>query len=130
MSLFKIFNTKEATSNNSSVKVHLATIHTRLVGVTLKCDKDDDILRKELLKGIISPKTELHLEYYENNGQPTYYVIMSKTGLDIGTLKAEVSKDLYHKYRGCDFIVKITELTSEKPGYPTTGCNLAIQVYR
>lgn len=130
MGLLNLTKSKDNKANTSLAKKQLTTIYTKVTGTSLKCAKDNDIYRKELLKGIVSSKTNLHLEFNENHGQPEYLVIMSNTGLDIGSLTPDVSNELYSRFKGYDYVVKITELTKSKPGFPTSGCNIAIHVYK
>lgn len=121
---------RKGSQDNLEEKVLIRTINTKVVGVTFACAKDEDIQRQDPIKQIYSLKTKIHLEPYEYEGEPANYVILDKKGLDIGNIKATLSKRLYEEYSGCYFNARITELTGDDEYHRTAGCKIAIDIYK
>ena len=106
--------------------VLVATLNTKVVGVTFPTTQGPYETRQEALESIRNGDT-LSLEYYEYKGSPAFRVVLNRSKTDIGNLRAELSSELYKKYKNCIFKIVNWEITG---GYDKTyGCNIKIEIY-
>lgn len=68
-------------------------IQTKVVGVTHKCSEDPSQNRQDILQ-LMSTGDGVLIEEYDFHGKPAFLVCDPKTGLDIGSLPAEVAEQL------------------------------------
>lgn len=66
------------------------TATVKLSGVTFKCQNDPSSLRQDILSGMSDGDLVL-FEEYEYKGKPAFLVVEPFSGLDVGTLPADVS---------------------------------------
>lgn len=97
------------------------TIRTKVVGVTF--ENEDGENRQDILSGM-SGDEEIEIEKYTYNGEPAAYV---KCGDKIlGSLSAELAKDLHRKHPRARYTAEILEITGG--GTQTIGCNIELDI--
>lgn len=102
------------------------TLHTQIVGTFADCDLDSEQYREDLIL-TIKKNQQLSLQYWEYNGEPAYYV-MHPSGVDVGCLPKDISKNIYENYKECEFEVIVNDRILDDRNNET--CNLQIYIYR
>lgn len=111
--------------NNQSERF-IKSFDTVIVGTFAKCSLDKNENREDLIR-YVKPKWELSLQYWEYNGEPAYYV-MHPSGVDVGCLPKDISKNIYENYKECEFEVIVNDRILDDRNNET--CNLQIYIYR
>lgn len=94
-------------------------IHSKLRGVTFKCEKNSNINRQDVVAKL-KPNEKLTVERYEYNGEPAI-MLLNSNGLDVGNFSADIAKKLYNK----NFDVFVSEITGGNG--KSYGCNITIK---
>lgn len=102
------------------------TLHTQIVGTFADCDLDSEQYREDLIL-TIKKNQQLSLQYWEYNGEPAYYV-MHPSGVDVGCLPKNISKNIYENYKECEFEVVANDRILDDRNNET--CNIQIYIYR
>lgn len=79
----------------------IKTFDTELTGTFAKCVFDKEFERAGVLCSL-KPKDTFYLEYWEYQGNPAYYVMCKRDGLDMGCIPASIAKVLHDVYRDCE----------------------------
>lgn len=94
-------------------------IHSKLRGVTFKCEKNSNINRQDVVAKL-KPNEKLTVERYEYNGEPAI-MLLNSNGIDVGNFSAELAKKIYNK----NFNVFVSEITGGNG--KSYGCNIIIE---
>ncbi|MBU5331448.1 hypothetical protein KQI61_04500 [Anaerocolumna aminovalerica] len=126
--LYSVNSNNNKSDTKAESKVLVKSLKTKVVGVTFNSAFDPDVSRQEIIKDFVSLKTPIYLKPHIYEGEPANYVVLSRKGMDIGNLKAELSKELATKYKDCTYEVEITALTGDDER--TVGCNILLNIYK
>lgn len=94
-------------------------IHSKLRGVTFKCEKNSNINRQDVVAKL-KPNEKLTVERYEYNGEPAI-MLLNSNSIDVGNFSAELAKKIYNK----NFNVFVSEVTGGNG--KSYGCNIIIE---
>ncbi len=84
------------------------TYHSKVAGVTFKCERDKDTTRKEIIELLIDGQ-ELNVDKFEYNDQPACLLIEPMSRFDIGTLPKNVAAEIEEKYPDNELEVFVEE---------------------
>lgn len=117
---------KKSTKNKNEPATHQTqnisqpnVIHSKLRGVTFKCEKNSNINRQDVVAKL-KPNEKLTVERYEYNGEPAI-MLLNSNGIDVGNFSAELAKKIYNK----NFDVFVSEITGGNG--KSYGCNITIK---
>jgi TM2 domain-containing membrane protein YozV len=133
----KLLKSKQTSKNNINIcsggtahtpaqKQLVKSFDTVIVGTFANCRLDRTEKRQDLI-GYVKPKWELHLQQFEYEGEPAYYVC-HPNGLDLGCVPAEIAKTLYQEYRDCEF--KVMAVKRIYDDHDNETFNIKIEIYR
>lgn len=115
-------NTNKSEYINRTV---ITEFYTKVVGVTYPCVQGGCYTRQEALENL-RYKDKLLLEYFDYEGTPAYRVYNKRNYSDIGNLKADLSNEIYNKYKDCKLDITDFEITGgDSQNY---GCNIKVCV--
>lgn len=135
IAFMKMLNQKQTKTENtnkgsgggySPSRQFIKSFDTVIVGTFANCRLDRTERRQDII-GYIKPKWELHLQQFEYEGEPAYYVC-HPNGLDVGCIPAQLAKTLYDNYRYNEF--KVTAIERIYDEHDNETFKIRIDIYR